>query len=634
MAVWLENLESMMERRTSLLLPGNVRDWYFDERTKRLHENLTSLLTEVARDWGHLSFAQRIVYDAVGGERRLDLLVGSEAGAPLAVPVPGEASTPVTSPSTTSQFRVPASRVFAALRRELTPSTPSRLVIVNYLDKIVGYQPIYQDPEAETLLWLEKLLENVGENHRVFLVALRETMVPVELYTNAPMTSVMPVPLPDKGNRMAYLAYRLGSSFPHSELVADLAEGLFLRDLENITTEVRSQSDAMGERDVRRLVNRYRLGNPKDYWSGLDLRKLDGAEETLRNVEGVHGQDRAVHKVVDMLRLARAGLAGQAGGTASKPKGVLFFAGPSGVGKTLLAKKLAKFLFGSEEAFLRFDMSEMKEEHTVSKLIGSPPGYVGSERGGVLTNAVRAKPFSVILFDEIEKAHPKIMDLFLQILDDGRLTDSLGQTVFFTESVIIFTTNLGTRTADSRGLPVGEKDELDQLRADRELDEAGRRERVAEHFVRVVEHYFYSEISRPELLNRIGRNIVPFNYIDVTADQVRIIQAHLERFEAEFNDQHRAAGHRLEHHAEVLERLVAKHGQRISEFGGRGIVHTLEEELMRPLSLAVLASEYRGLRNGVFTMALAAADSGGPDGFVVEVASTDARGESSVETFR
>ena len=119
----------------------------------------------------------------------------------------------------------------------------------------------------------------------------------------------------------------------------------------------------------------------------------------------------------------------------------------------------------------------------------------------------------------------------------------------------------------------------------------------------------------------------------MTADQVRIIQAHLERFEAEFNDQHRSAGHRLEHRAEVLERLVAKHGQRISEFGGRGIVHTLEEELMRPLSLAVLAAEYRGLRNGVFTMALAAADSRGPDGFIVEVASTDARGASRVETF-
>ena len=104
---------------------------------------------------------------------------------------------------------------------------------------------------------------------------------------------------------------------------------------------------------------------------------------------------------------------------ASKPRGVLFFAGPTGVGKTLLAKKLAKFLFSTEEAFLRFDMSEFKEDHTVSKLIGSPPGYVGSERGGLLTNVVREKPFSVILFDEIEKAHPKILDIFLQLLDEG-----------------------------------------------------------------------------------------------------------------------------------------------------------------------------------------------------------------------
>src|SRR5450432_3207087 len=138
-----------------------------------------------------------------------------------------------------------------------------------------------------------------------------------------------------------------------------------------------------------------------------------------------------------------------------KPIAVFLFAGPTGTGKTELAKGLAEFLFGSESSLLRFDMSEYMEEHSVSKLIGSPPGYIDSQRGGKLTNAVRSSPYSVVLFDEVEKAHPRVLDLFLQVFDEGTLTDSRGRKVSFRETVIILTSNLGSATSAVKKMGFG-----------------------------------------------------------------------------------------------------------------------------------------------------------------------------------
>jgi hypothetical protein len=292
------------------------------------------------------------------------------------------------------------------------------------------------------------------------MAALQDSMIPVELYTNSPKTRLIPIPIPDKEDRWTFLNHRLGSKYPHLETVSDLADGLYIRDLDNIIKELKKTKD-IGSREIRRLINKYRIGEQQDHWGSLDINKLEDAF-----------------------------------GIFVKDKGVLFFAGPTGVGKTFLAKKLAEFLFGSEEAFTRFDMSEFKEEHTVSKLIGSPPGYVGYEKGGCLTNGVREKPFSVILFDEIEKAHPKIMDIFLQILDDGRLTDSRGQTVFFTETVIIFTSNIGTRTFDSLGREMNERKDLDIVLGEN-ISKEEKRKKIQQHFTRAVEDFFMLEISRP-----------------------------------------------------------------------------------------------------------------------------------------
>jgi ATP-dependent Clp protease ATP-binding subunit ClpA len=305
-----------------------------------------------------------------------------------------------------------------------------------------------------------------------------------------------------------------------------------------------------------------------------------------------------VNKVEEVLALARAGLSGIASGTPAKPKGTLFFAGPSGVGKTFVAKKLAKFLFNTEEAFTRFDMSEFKEEHTVSKLIGSPPGYVGYEQGGMLTNAVRERPFSVVLFDEFEKAHPRIMDIFLQMLDEGRLTDSRGQTVFFTETVIIFTSNIGCRTLDNRGNTITELASLEEVRGNSKLSLDEKQQSIRDHFLRAVEQFFMFEISRPELLNRIGSNIVPFNYIHNPDTQREIVASHLRRIASEFEGKFRQSDFHLEVDDEVLTFLVEKHGRQMAQFGGRGVTNALESEIVRLLARAVLQAEF-DRRSGV-----------------------------------
>lgn len=602
MSVWIRNLITNLEKKPVLILHGNVRDKYIDEY-RRVYENLTSLLREVARQLP-INFSEIIFYDAVSKERREVWLTNFKISSnnpssdnELMDTEPKEEKSALEKEKGLLRQIEPPSRVFSRWKRELSSSEQSKFVVVFYLDKLVSYkQTGYTEEEKQTLLWMEKVIENITLNHRLILVALQDTMVPVELYINSPKTCILSIPIPTKFDRLAYLKHCLGEHHEHLELIADLTDGLFLRDLDNIANEIKNFSK-LSTREVRRLVNKYKIGEQEDYWGQLSIEKLNNALRWFVEEEGVKGQEEAISKVIDVLCLARAGLSGLASDTSSKPKGVLFFAGLTGVGKTLVAKKLAKFLFGTEEAFLRFDMSEFKEEHTVSKFIGSPPGYVGYEKGGMLTNAVREKPFSVILFDEVEKAHPKIMDIFLQILDDGRLTDSRGQTVFFTETVIIFTSNIGTRTTDSRGNPIDERKELEKIINNPNLEYEEKKKKIREHFIRAVEHFFIFEISRPELLNRIGNNIVPFNYIHTPEVQLQIIQTHLKRIKDEFEDKYRMVSYKVEFDESIAQWLVEKYGEQMTMYGGRGITNAIESEIMIPLAKAILRAEHNNEQN-------------------------------------
>jgi len=261
-----------------------------------------------------------------------------------------------------------------------------------------------------------------------------------------------------------------------------------------------------------------------------------------------------------VIKRAYTGLAGlQHSKKQRMPKGTLFFVGPTGVGKTELAKSLAQFLFGDEEACIRFDMSEFNHEHSDQRLVGAPPGYVGYEEGGQLTNAVKKRPFSVLLFDEIEKAHVRILDKFLQILEDGRLTDGKGETVHFSETVIIFTSNIGAA----------------------EVQFSEDKTSVREEFIEKVKRHFIEVAGRPELLNRLGDNVVPFNFIADPGVLINIARTKLRPLRERLREKYYIADLVFDNEEKALGSIVQLVDRRM---GGRGVLNQLNERLLTPLS--------------------------------------------------
>ena len=244
-------------------------------------------------------------------------------------------------------------------------------------------------------------------------------------------------------------------------------------------------------------------------WTGVPVQKLTESESVklLNMEETLHqrliGQDEAVKAVSKAIRRARVGLKNP-----NRPIASFIFSGPTGVGKTELTKALATYFFGSEEAMIRLDMSEFMERHTVSKLIGSPPGYVGFNEGGQLTEAVRRRPYTVVLFDEIEKAHPDVFNLLLQLLEDGRLTDSKGRTVDFKNTLIIMTSNIGSKVIEKGGGGLG-------FEFSGENAEDSQYNRIKSLVNEELKQYF-----RPEFLNRLDEIIV---FRQLSRDEVKEI---------------------------------------------------------------------------------------------------------------
>ncbi|MGA1240575.1 MAG: ATP-dependent Clp protease ATP-binding subunit, partial [Ilumatobacteraceae bacterium] len=344
-----------------------------------------------------------------------------------------------------------------------------------------------------------------------------------------------------------------------------------LRDQERSLLEERAQKEvdvkAQGI-DLFDEVSEESIAEVLSMWTGIPVFKLTEEETAkLLNMEGelhkrIIGQEDAIKAVSQSIRRTRAGLKDP-----KRPSGSFIFLGPTGVGKTELAKTLAEFLFGDEQALIALDMSEYMEKHTVSRLVGSPPGYVGDEEGGQLTEAVRRKPFSVVLFDEIEKAHPDVFNTLLQILEEGRLTDAQGRSTDFRNTVLIMTSNLGTQDLRKANVGFGKNDEA--------LSYARMRDKVNE----ALKTQF-----KPEFLNRIDEVIV-FHELAMS-EVVQMVDLMSKRLTSQLE----GLGLGLELTVEAKE-LLAKRGYD-PQLGARPLRRAMQRFLEDPLSEKLLNKEF------------------------------------------
>lgn len=345
-------------------------------------------------------------------------------------------------------------------------------------------------------------------------------------------------------------------------------DGFLLMDLVAVVELARSEQ--VSPNNIGDAIRRYKVGVTEDPWKKINRDKIKNAEQFI--TRRVKGQNHAVTHLLDIVKRAITGVGGSKIG--GRPRGVVFLAGPTGVGKTELAKTVTSLLFGDENAYIRFDMSEFSAEHSDQRLIGAPPGYIGYDVGGELTNAVKEKPFSVILFDEIEKAHPRILDKFLQVLDDGVITSGRGDKVYFSETFIIFTSNLGIYKQDSNG---NRTPNVTQQNTFEEVKECVKRE---------IGNHFKLTLNRPEILNRIGENIIVFDFIRNDVG-VQIFEAMVTSFLASLAEDQNIII-RINDDAKFQLQSIC-----LADLsnGGRGIRNMLEAYLINPLSRSLFDND-------------------------------------------
>lgn len=559
-----------------VIVEGNVGDVYLNEKKQivDLKQYLMDMLK--AMDYDDVLYWDRI--DGVDGDvSRLDVVdkVEVEGDAYL---FDDEEEVPKEEQKTGSGlFKEPA-EIFNIIFKNLKKPNKKIAFVLNWADYLFSAGGQLPPDERELLTLLGKAIKDkkvdylsseVNES-TVVLITSKLSMFPISFYQGNPEVACLTLSRPDREEREKMLE-KIESGFevklkPGESLLTCDKKNEYIDMLDDFTNreiiQMARLSRKEGKMPFEQLYLLFKYGEKDNPWEKLDYKAVKNIKKIL--AERVVGQDEAIAKIEKVVVKAYMGLTGiHKSSSRSAPKGVLFFVGPTGVGKTELSKALAKFLFGDEQACIRFDMSEYAQENSDQKLIGAPPGYVGYEEGGQLTNAVREKPFSIILFDEIEKAakpNPRILDIFLQILEDGRLTDSKGETVYFSESVIIFTSNLGAS----------------------EVSSSGSNEEVAEEFIKIVKNYFDNEIKRPEILGRIGySNIVPFNFIKDKEFSVKIARSKLHPVQRAIAEKYRI-DLELEDELKFINYIL---GGADSSKGGRDILNAINDKLLDELAI-------------------------------------------------
>ncbi len=501
-----------------------------------------------------------------------------------------------------SDFKGKSNSATSIIRTAVSQNQEATAIIMNLASRYITTPDSIDQSEVDsfTNLLLASLegkdvrTENGVLKNIVVMIVNKVNDIPAWFYLDNPNVKTITIGTPSKEEREALIKGENFTSFFAADVYDEdityyndhpdeldkvqdkfvgLTEGFSFTEINGLRRLCKSEKTHI--RNMSSVVDLYRYGIKENPWDTLDPNEIKTALDDFR--QRVKGQDFALIKTLDVVKRAVTGMAGLQSSSHAKPKGILFFAGPTGTGKTETAKTLAEKLFGDESCCIRFDMSEYSQSHSDQKLLGAPPGYVGYEAGGQLTNAVKENPFSILLFDEIEKAHPSIFDKFLQILEDGRMTDGQGNTVYFSECIIIFTSNLGIFTRNA----LGEREP--NVTIDMEYEEVQKRVRKA------IEDYFKLELGRPEILNRIGENIVVFDFIrpdvakQILKAQVNKIVKNLlteKRIELTLSD---IAMGKLEEKA--LGNLAN---------GGRGIGNIVESLLINPFSRYLFDEDIQG----------------------------------------
>ncbi len=417
-------------------------------------------------------------------------------------------------------------------------------------------QALLKEKDKASRERLEKLEKDIA--------VMKEEVAPLKLHWDSEKQLIQQISSIrediDKFQTQAHVAERNGDL----ETVAKIRYGTIAQLQRDLETKKQALNDfQQDKRMLKEDVEESDIAEVVSTWTGIPVSKmLQGEQEKLIHMEDVIkqrviGQQKAIDAVSNAVRRARSGLQPE-----DRPIGTFIFMGPTGVGKTELAKALAQFIFDSDQAMIRVDMSEYMEKHSVARLIGAPPGYVGYDEGGFLTEAVRRRPYSVILFDEIEKAHQDVFNVLLQVLDDGRMTDGHGRTVNFRNTIIIMTSNVGSRFLQEAGT--------------NGIEDANVQKEIA---------HALKQVFRPEFLNRIDE-IITFHALTIeNIKQIAAIQ--IEKLNQRLKSRNLTI--HLDDYA--MEHLAQKGYD--PTFGARPLKRVIQQEIENPLSMAILKGEFK-----------------------------------------